>query len=215
VSTLKVNAIEEYSGAAGVTIKDNVNIEADGGADRNLTVSGSTTLDGTVGVAGVTTLAADLVMGSNDITGANTIATGTLTATGNIACGTITIGGATVLNPFKCMGRFKGVNTGTVVTISDRQNESNVGNVTSVGTGPGSYSVRITFDTALASSNYMIFLEPHGYGTGGGYDAVGVDLNDHAHVGIKSRTTTHFDIGFGTTGSHVAGTVVQYMVISP
>lgn len=184
MSTLKVNEIEDYSGNT-VTIKDNTVIEGANNAAKNLTVSGTATVEGnltsnaTVKGASVTvanaqgtagTLTAGTVAASTTIVSpsvvissnaGNSIQTpGGINVTGSGTFGSLTVGGLALVQYLKAFGVF---------TIADPTTDKSgnmapdTGSLNLASTGTYDYdsandkmTFTCVFSSALQNANYLV-----------------------------------------------------------
>jgi hypothetical protein len=158
VSTLKVNAIEKYSGASGVTIKDSVSIAPDSGV-KNLVVSGTITAETALVATGTTTCQGNATFNGNIAGDGNTDITGVdnITTSGNLNVGgSLTVNNVLQFNPFKCMGSL--THNSSADSITARAAEFNVSNATSYASGLNSM-IKVEFATALSNTNYQVFFQ--------------------------------------------------------
>lgn len=175
--SLKVNIIEPYSGAT-VQICDGGTNHCqigDSGADSNLTVTGTTALEGAVTcsstisagaptftgaltgtsatLTGGASLGGDLDMNSNDLTDVGAITTtGLVTAASlTVSAATINVAGGTLSAATRAFGTFDYTHSTTSVTTD--ANGFGVSSITVVGG-----DVRITLSTSLATTEYVVLL---------------------------------------------------------
>lgn len=203
MSTLKVNSIEKYSGSSGVTIKDTVNIAPDSGV-KNLVVSGNTTVESNLTVNGTADFDSNITMDNTNISGTNQISCASIQVSGAATAGSLVVGGTTLLNPWKMMGKVTLTNNYTSApTLSGRIAEFNVETLSTSWSGTFSgtqrHSLSIFFDTDMSNTNYLVFLRPEGTESGNAYL-----VSQHTDkIVLEVRTATN------------GSATIDYMVISP
>lgn len=158
MSTLKVDTIEKYSGSSGVTVKDDVTIEPDAGT-ADLTVSGATTLNGTLAIAGQTSMTSKLKMNDKDIDDVKILDATTVNVSGGVTCASLTVGGVALLSPIKAFGRFRFQDhtSGTAYATIDQVNGSGyTAAIIPAGGLDPPHVVRVTFSSAMPDNYYTL-----------------------------------------------------------